>query len=123
MGIPASAEHSEWLDDREIRRLPVRSEAIPLPAAIRDRPAPAAPRAPRVCPHAPRDIAPRFAGGAPDSCLDAVTLLLEIPSLLYLIVLLNSRRSQALAKCQSRLAVRGEICMEVTISSSVNPPK
>src|SRR5262249_4396314 len=38
------------------------------------------------------------------------------------IVCLNSRRSQALAKCHSRRAVRGEI-LRATTSSSLNPPK
>src|SRR5262249_11302412 len=36
---------------------------------------------------------------------------------------LSSRNSQALAKSQSRLTVRGEIFRAATISSSVNPPK
>jgi len=41
----------------------------------------------------------------------------------FTMVCLNSRRSQALARSQSRLTVRGEICNAATISSSVNPPK
>jgi hypothetical protein len=36
---------------------------------------------------------------------------------------LNSRSSQAFARSQSRLTVRGEIFKAATISSSVNPPK
>ena len=36
---------------------------------------------------------------------------------------LNSRRSQALARFQSRRTVRSEIFRATTISSSVNPPK
>src|SRR5439155_9133830 len=39
------------------------------------------------------------------------------------IVWLNARSSQALAKSQSRRAVRGEIFRAAAISSSVNPPK
>ena len=39
------------------------------------------------------------------------------------ILRLNSRKSQDLARSQSRLTVRGEIVRAATISSSVNPPK